>query len=198
MADFTQAYTKTARAESGYSNNPADKGGETWNGIARNKHPKWSGWAVVDAAKKQPNFPKNLTGSPQLAASEKEFYQLTFWDTMRLSQCPDQMVAEELYDTAVNMGVSRAVSFLQRSLNTFNRNHELFKPDLSPDGGYGNLTHGALIAFYTKIPKSRQNILYKALNCLQGAEYIRLADGDSTQRAFTQGWFINRVFQHYS
>ena len=198
MADFNSAYTKTARAEGGYANNPVDRGGETWNGISRKYHPKWVGWSTVDAAKKQANFPKNLIGNTQLAADEKLFYQTTFWDAMRLSQCPDQAVAEELYDTAVNMGVGKAVSFLQRSLNTFNRSSELFKPDLKPDGGYGNLTHGALLAFYAKTPKSRHNILYKALNCLQGAEYIRLADGDSTQRAFTQGWFLNRVFQHYS
>lgn len=198
MADFNSAYAKTARAESGYSNNPADNGGETWNGISRKFHPKWVGWATVDAAKKQANFPKNLASNAQLAADEKVFYRTTFWDVMRLSQCPDQVVAEELYDTAVNMGVGKAVSFLQRALNTFNRNSELFKPDLSPDGGYGNLTHGALLAFYSKVEKSRQNILYKALNCLQGAEYIRLADGNASQRTFTQGWFINRVFQHYS
>lgn len=198
MADFNIAYEKTARAEGGYANNPADKGGETWNGISRKYHPKWAGWATIDVAKKQANFPKNLAANSQLSANEKVFYQTTFWDAMRLSQCPDQSVAEELYDTAVNMGVGKAVSFLQRSLNTFNRSSELFKPDLKPDGGYGNLTHGALLAFYSKMPKSRQNILYKALNCLQGSEYIRLADGDSTQRAFTQGWFLNRVFQHYA
>ena len=45
MADFKVAFAKTIRFEGGYVNHKADKGGETYKGIARNFWPKWKGWA---------------------------------------------------------------------------------------------------------------------------------------------------------
>ncbi|MDR1034997.1 MAG: hypothetical protein LBT40_00015 [Deltaproteobacteria bacterium] len=32
--------------EGGWANNPADSGGETFRGIARNFHKSWPGWAI--------------------------------------------------------------------------------------------------------------------------------------------------------
>ena len=56
MADFMKAYLKMAPVEGLYSNDPDDPGGETVYGVARVFWPKWSGWSIVDAAKKQPGF----------------------------------------------------------------------------------------------------------------------------------------------
>ena len=38
MADFAQAYERTARSEGGYSVDPHDRGGETWRGIEVPRH----------------------------------------------------------------------------------------------------------------------------------------------------------------
>ena len=50
MADFLTAYAPLARYEGGWCNDPADRGGETYAGIARNFFPAWPGWALIDAA----------------------------------------------------------------------------------------------------------------------------------------------------
>ena len=52
MANFQQAFQHTAAAEGGYSNNPKDKGGETYRGIARKYWPDWAGWIIVDEYKR--------------------------------------------------------------------------------------------------------------------------------------------------
>ena len=49
---FDNAFAHTQTNEGGYANNKADLGGETYAGISRKYHPKWSGWAIVDELKK--------------------------------------------------------------------------------------------------------------------------------------------------
>ena len=60
MAQFEPAFEKTMKFEGGYANNPADRGGETYRGIARKIWPGWNGWPLVDAAKQKAGFPGNL------------------------------------------------------------------------------------------------------------------------------------------
>ncbi len=49
---FVNAFAATMQHEQGYANNTKDTGGETFMGIARNKHPQWAGWPIVDACRK--------------------------------------------------------------------------------------------------------------------------------------------------
>ena len=53
MADFIPAKTITGGLEGLYSYDPNDPGGETWCGVSRVNNPNWSGWAIIDAHKKQ-------------------------------------------------------------------------------------------------------------------------------------------------
>ena len=54
MDIFDQCYDIVVKKiEKLYSNNPQDAGGETVWGIARNKHPEWGGWPIVDQLKNQ-------------------------------------------------------------------------------------------------------------------------------------------------
>ena len=50
MAIFNSAFQITMGNEGGYANNPADSGGETYKGIAKNYWPNWEGWTAVDQA----------------------------------------------------------------------------------------------------------------------------------------------------
>ena len=45
-ASFERAYQNTAQIEGGYVYHPYDRGGETYDGIARKAHPDWFGWAL--------------------------------------------------------------------------------------------------------------------------------------------------------
>ncbi len=73
MADFDIAYRLTMKHEGGYANNKADRGGETYRGIARKFWSGWIGWPLVDDAKKQPGFPKSLDENLLLQAHVKAF-----------------------------------------------------------------------------------------------------------------------------
>lgn len=181
MAKFEIAYKKTARAEGGYSNNPADRGGETWRGIARKFHPNWPGWQRIDELRRSTCFPAILDKDPILHTMELQFYKTTFWDVMLLDNVNDQEIANELYDTAINMGQGVAGIFLQRVLNVCNQNGKYY-PDLKVDGQVGVITVKALNSH----PKPK-NIL-KALNCLQGAKYIGICEANPSQEVFFNGW----------
>jgi len=115
MADFEKAYSRTGKFEGGYVNDPDDSGGETYYGIARKFHPTWPGWKIVDEQKKKSNFPKNLKDRRnELLPLEKVFYKKEFWDKVWGDSIKDQRVANDMYDTAVNMGVGTSIKLSQR------------------------------------------------------------------------------------
>ena len=58
-------------------------------------------------------------------------------------------LAEELFDTGINMGTGTAIGFLQRALNALNRNGRDYA-DLAVDRRIGPATLGALDAFLRK------------------------------------------------
>jgi lysozyme family protein len=116
MADFLHAYKKTAINEGGYANDPADKGGETWKGIARNANPSWKGWIIVDQMRNQPWFPKSLYNIPELETLEQELYKRKYWDAFRGDEVISQQEADSIYDMAVNAGVKTAIKLAQKSL----------------------------------------------------------------------------------
>ena len=51
MADFSKAIPKLLKKEGGYVNNPADRGGETYKGIARKYHKSAFMWTLIDRYK---------------------------------------------------------------------------------------------------------------------------------------------------
>lgn len=51
MAEFKITFQKTLSHEGVYSKNPDDLGGETYKGISRTLHSKWSAWARIDSYK---------------------------------------------------------------------------------------------------------------------------------------------------
>jgi lysozyme family protein len=185
MADFNEAYAITAAHEGGYANDPVDRGGETYRGIARVHHPDWSGWKRVDAQRGKTGFPKSLDKDRTLQANVKDFYKRNYWDRFDGDALPDQAVANELYDTAVNMGVRRAVRFLQSALNLLNRDQRDYK-DLIVDGWFGSKT---MTALETLLKKDRSSdALVKLMNIQQGARYVEIMARDASQERFARGW----------
>jgi lysozyme family protein len=97
---------------------------------------------------------------------------------------PSQIIANEVFDTSVNMGMGKAVEFLQISLNALNRNSALY-PDISTDGKFGMNTLKALVTY---LATDKEDLLYKMLNILQGYRYIDLTIKNPTQEKFLRGW----------
>jgi lysozyme family protein len=141
MADFTQAFQLTLAHEGGYVSDPDDPGGETYKGVARKIHSKWTGWTIVDMLKRQPGFPANLDKDEELQTAISDFYQITFWDRMKGDDIQDQEVANSIFDFGVNAGLGTSASLAQMvvgektdgvigpqsiaSINSFNSEHFL-------------------------------------------------------------------------
>lgn len=185
MADFTPAFDRTLAHEGGFVNDPKDRGGETFMGITRRDHPDWPGWRVVDAAKGTAQFPHGLNEMPALQEMASDLYKRRYWDRFDGDSLAHQGVAEELFDTGVNMGVGRAVQFLQRALNALNRGGSAW-PDVGVDGDLGARTREAMAAC---LGRGDGDVLLKALNVLQGAFYLGLTERDDSQERFVRGWF---------
>ncbi|MBP6111710.1 MAG: hypothetical protein KA482_04945, partial [Sphingobium sp.] len=101
-------------------------------------------------------------------------------------------IAEELFDTGVNMGPGVAAEFLQRALNALNDQGRLY-PDIAVDRDIGPATMRSLKAFLDRRGAEGVAVLAVALNCLQGERYIALAEKRQANEAFLFGWLRTRV-----
>jgi len=101
-------------------------------------------------------------------------------------------IAGEMFDTGYNAGTSRAVRFLQRSLNALNRGGRDYD-DQVVDGKIGRRTIGALKTYLEVRPRTGASVIFKCLNGLQTAFYIELVERREKDEKFLTGWIKNRV-----
>lgn len=188
MANFLEAYKITLKHEGGYVNDSDDVGGETYRGISRAYNPSWEGWDIIDLLKGVPidgAFPANAYANKDLDGLVKKFYKERYWDVNLLDGVSSQLIAGEMFDTGVNLGVGRAGKFLQRGLNLLNGNGERWD-DIVEDGNVGKNTLKALNAC---LAFRGDEVLYKILNVLQGMHYIDYMTKSPTQEKYAYGWF---------
>lgn len=188
MAIFNHAYNLTNKNEGGYVNDPEDKGGETYRGVARKKHPNWRGWHRVDEEKRKCSDPKVLTtildADKEIQKLVKKFYLEEFWYIINGDLFPDQRIANEVYDSAVNMGTVRSGSILQRTINSLNRNERLY-PDIQTDGVIGRRT---IMALEDCIKHNGVKRIVNVLNGYQMKHYLELMEKNPTNEKYI-GWF---------
>ncbi len=191
MGNFITAYRITKENEGGYHNgtgaNAADRGGETFKGIARKAHPNWEGWREIDSLKGKPGFPTTALNDPKIETMVHSFYKINFWDVNRLDRIHNQAICNEMFDTGVNMGVKTAAIFLQKAINLLNRNQTNYK-NLTEDGVIGDVT----LVTINSLTVKDQGYVFDLLNLLQGSRYLSIIERDETQEVFMRGW-LQRV-----
>lgn len=111
MAKYDIAYELTGGFEGGFSDVPGDNGGYTYCGITEKNYPSWPYWSDIRSKN-----PKHNQVFPELHEAVKEFYKKEFWDKIHGDDISSQSLANQIYDTAVNAGISRAISLAQQSL----------------------------------------------------------------------------------
>jgi len=165
--------------EGGYSNNPADAGGETM-------------WGITVARARRAGYQGAMRDMPRATAAQiyrrENFEEPGFSLVYALSQA----IGEELFDTGVNMGLSVPGPWLQRLLNALNRAGKTY-PDISVDGRIGPQTIGALRAYLFDRGAAGEKVLLRGLNSLQGARYLELTEQRQANEVFFYGWLLNRV-----
>lgn len=189
MADYAKALALVLKHEGGYANDPVDRGGETYRGVARRFHADWAGWKRIDGLRGKPGFPNSLDSDNTLQKLVAEFYRKNYWAPVQGDKLSDDALAQELFDTAVNMGVRRAVRFFQEALNLLNRNQKNYD-DLVADGWLGAKSLAALNVLL--VADKNPRYLIKLMNALQAAHYVEIMRNDPTQERFARGW-LNRT-----
>jgi lysozyme family protein len=168
------------KVEGGYVNDPRDSGGETNFGIT-------IGTARANGFS---GSMRDMKKEDALTIYRNQyFHKPGFGKVAGVSAS----LAAELFDTGVNMGTGMASKFLQQALNALNNGGKDYA-DLTVDGAIGNGTIGALNGLVKRRGlEDAETVLLKALNCLQGARYIMLAETRPKDEAFLYGWLMNRV-----
>ncbi len=168
------------QVEGGYVDDAFDSGGKTKYGITE---------AVARGA--------GYTGDMKDLTYDDAFniYSVLYWDRLKLDDVSDRSwrITEELADTAVNCGVSFAGKSFQRVLSVMN-NRGKYWDDLAIDGAVGSKTIKAFNAYMDLRDENKgEEVMLAALNSLQGAKYISLAERRTKDERFVYGWFLNRI-----
>ncbi|WP_299381648.1 glycosyl hydrolase 108 family protein [uncultured Kiloniella sp.] len=161
-----------------YTNDPDDSGRKTK-------------WGITEAVARHYGYKGPMWKMPRAKAFE--IYESLVWTHLKLDQISiiHFPLAEEVADTATNMGGSAAAKFLQASLNALNNRQKLY-PDIKVDGGIGNQTLNALKAFLSHRGNEGGKVITRACNCLQGAKYISLSQSREKDEKYVYGWLLNR------
>ena len=174
---FAEILEKTLAHEGEYVNDPIDRGGETYKGIARRHHPDWEGWAIIDENKGPDGVPDEqvLEADDNLLAEVAMFYHDNFWSPSRADKLPDE-IQGEYFDMCVNFGQRGGCRILQRAAN-------LYRDDAIEEDGYiGPNTIAAA-----------QPVRIEVLKACRVARYVELVDGNKTQIRFLRGWYRRAI-----
>lgn len=159
---FEEIYERMIVREGGYVNHtvPGDRGGQTYAGIARNANPNWDGWKYLDSGQEPP------------ADAVRQFYRQNYWEKIQ-GDSLNPVAAEQIFDFAVNAGITTAVRLAQICVKT------------TPDGRIGAKTISAINEVEPEV--------FRAIYSLaKVARYAEICNRDRSQSKFLLGW-INRV-----
>jgi len=166
MADFETAFDKMVKREGGFvlSTVENDLGGQTYAGIARNYHPGWEGWKLID---------RSELDNPQLTQEVREFYQQEFWRRCSGDKIENQQIAESIFDFSVNAGLRTATKLAQLVV------------DAIPDGIIGPKT-------LAKLNDCDDELFISKFALAKITRYTEICKRNPAQKKFLLGW-INRT-----
>lgn len=171
--------TELINREGGYVDHPDDPGGAT-------------NYGITEAVARRNGYRGTMADMPRAVAAH--IYRRVYWEAPRFDRVAQlsPAVAEELLDTGVNMGLVVAGQFFQRALNALNQQGRIYR-DLKVDGLIGEITLAAFAAYLEARRSNGELVMLRALNCLQGARYIQLAERNHDLETFVFGWLLHRV-----
>jgi lysozyme family protein len=159
MADFNSAIAKTLQKEGGskYTETVGDRGGATKYGISQSSYP-------------------NINIRELTEQQARDIYKRDYWDRVCGDRIHDQVIAESIFDAAVNMGVRTASRLAQLSAGM---------PEAHADGIIGT-------ASLRELSEVHLELFVLRFATLKIARYAHICNKDKTQSKFLLGW-INRA-----
>ncbi len=161
--------------EGGYSNNPADPGGETNYGV------------TVAVARSQ-GYGGPMREMPKETAQQIYIGSYVEGPGFHRVVAISPAVGEKLVDAGVNAGTGRSARWFQRALNQLSRGGADF-PEVAVDGQIGAQTLAAYRALEGKRGRVKAcELVLKLLDAQQGTHYMSL-----NQPTFIVGWADARL-----
>lgn len=171
------------REGAAFTNRPTDSGGPTRYGVTQ---------AALARYRMRPVTADDVASLRESEARQIYMQDYVYGPDFHLLLDFSRSVAVEVIDTGVNMGPQVAATFLQRCLNVFN-SRGTYYPDLLVDGLVGPTTARALMDYVRRRGKDGERVLVRALNHLQGARYIELAEKREANEEYVYGWIKERT-----
>ncbi|ELY2515187.1 putative peptidoglycan-binding domain-containing protein [Cronobacter malonaticus] len=165
--------------EGSYVNHPADRGGPT----------KWGITEKTARAHGYQGDMRDLSREEAYRILEEDYWTAPGFDRVAQYSLP---VAFELCEAGTNIGPAVPARWLQRWLNVFNRQQNIYH-DLTVDGVIGKNTLNALKEYLDYCGKEGEGVLVKALNCTQGDYYLEITEKREANEAFIYGWLRERI-----
>ena len=158
---FEKAFQYVIQNEGGYVFDKNDPGGETKFGITKKSYPALN--------------IRDLT-----LEDAKKIYYRDYWTKGRFEEISSDLVATQVLDFSVNLGIRAAVSVLQRSLRSVGIN-------VQEDGLIGPETFSA-------VSNSDPRCLLAAIKSEAAGYYRQIAAKNSSLQKFFKGW-LNRAYR---
>lgn len=165
------------KLEGGYVNHPDDLGGPTNFGITQNTARAYGYFGDI----------KKLTKGRAL-----EIYDSMYWASVNAEKIMEvsDVLAYTIVDSAINSGVYRASSFLQRAINVFNGNGSLYD-SVNIDGIIGNKTINALNSYVEK--RKNIDVLIDTYKALRTTFCVEISESRPENKSFVFGW-VSRIY----
>lgn len=181
MKTIEQLIDEVIAREGDYSNHPSDRGGPTRFG-------------VTEQVARADGYTGDMRKFPRDRAVK--IYTAKYWLRPGFDKIAavSPLIAAEMFDTGINMGVAVAGTFLQRALNALNRGAVDY-PDIKVDGQVGPMTVYTLSQFLAKRGPRGELVMMRAIEALQGERYIQLTEDRPSNEAFLFGWLSERIGQ---
>lgn len=179
---FASYITKSILAEGGerYTNDPADRGGETK-------------WGITVARARAAGY----SGPMQAMTREQALpiYKLYYWQQPGFDAIAAMVppLGAELLDLGINGGPDTPSRELQRVLNVLSEQGADYS-HVQVDGHCGAMTRASLAGLIRRRGAEGVRVLMLAIRGLAAARYIELAENDATQERFEFGWLSQRAF----
>lgn len=164
--------------EGGYANIKGDSGGETYMGIAKNSHPNWRGWKILDQYK--PLKRNQIIDDKELNTLVYDVYEDDYYNPLKIYKINDLMISAHLMCHGVNAGNKSAAKLIQKSINN------VYCTNISVDGIIGSNT--------LKYINMQDKIVDLANEFIKQREtfYNNIVKSKPSQKKFLKGW-LNRI-----
>lgn len=190
LSDFNKKFiiTRYTAIEAGYVKDPKDLGGETNHGITV---------GLATQYKKELTQRFGWDGTMVNLSKDMAFwlYEVEFWDKLLCDQLMGvhPLIADKMFDIAINSGKTRAGTFLQEFLNVNNNEQKLYA-DLKVDGWLGDKTFKAVSGYISARSTQGLRIMLHSLISRQTSYYIDISQGREANERFTYGW-LTRAYE---